>query len=247
MIYDLSQPLFNNGPQFPGQQPNSVTYAQRAQVQGATVERLELMTHSGTHVDAPFHFLPQLPTISELPLSYFYGPCVAIDLRPLEPGHGIDSDDLRKHEDLLTPGTFILLKTGWGDHRDNSAEFLTAWPYMTGDGAQYLLERGVKGMGIDALSTGGYGDKHAEEDAHVALLSAHKLLLEDIHIPDALLDGKRRHFAALPILVANAGGAWVRAIVWDTGDLDGEQPAPEERTEIPASVASLLDLERARR
>ena len=48
------------------------------------------------------------------------------------------------------------------------------------------------------------------------LLGAEKLLLEDIHIPDELLDGKRRHFAALPILIANAGGAWVRPIVWDT-------------------------------
>ena len=245
MIYDLSQPLFNDAPQFPGQLANSVVYAQRAAVSAATVERLELMTHSGTHIDAPFHFLPQLPSVSELPLSYFYGPCVAIDLRPIEPAHGITAEDLRPHESLLTPGVFVLLKTGWGDERNNSKKFLTQWPYMTGDGARYLVSRDVKGMGIDGLSTGGYGDEHVEGDAHRELLSHQKLLLEDIHIPDALLDGKIRRFQAFPILIANASGAWARCLVWDSGDLDSDTPAPEVRAEIPASVTSLLDMERA--
>ena len=247
MIYDLAQPIYNNGPQFPGQPPNSIRYHQRAAVDGATVERLEIMTHSGSHVDAPFHYKPELPCISELPLSHFYGPCVALDLRPIEACHPIDATDLRRHEALITGGIFLLLKTGWGDRRANTKEFLTSWPYMSGDGARYLVERGIKGFGIDVLSTGGYPDKHAEADAHLELLGHQKLLLEDIHIPDALLDGKRRHFAAFPILLANTGGSWVRPVVWDTGDLDGDQPAPEQRTELPPSVAGQISLERGPR
>lgn len=244
MIYDLSQPLYNNGPQFPGQPSNSIRYHQLASVAGATVERLEVMTHSGSHVDAPFHYKPQLPSISELPLSHFYGPCIALDLRPIASKHPIDSTDLSKHEAALAEGVFVLFKTGWGDERANTKKFLTEWPYMSGDGARYLVSRGVKGFGIDVLSVGGYPDEHAESDAHLELLSHGKLLLEDIHIPDALLDGKRRHFAALPILIANAGGAWVRPIVWDTGDLEGDSPAPEQRTMLPPSVAALIELER---
>jgi kynurenine formamidase len=167
-----------------------------------------------------------------------------VDLRPLPPAHGITAKDLRKHEALLSVGTFVLLKTGWGDHRANTKEFLTEWPYMTGDGAKYLVERGVKGMGIDGLSVGGYGDQDVEGDAHLELLSHQKLLLEDIHIPDALLDGKQRFFAAFPILVANASGAWVRAIVWDQGDLEGSSAATETPTQVPAQVAALISLER---
>ena len=245
MIYDLSQPVYNNGPQFPGQPPNSVRYHQHAQVEGATVERLEIMTHSGSHVDAPFHFEPELPSISELPLSHFYGPCVGIDLRPIEPNHAINASDLRKHEDRITKGRFLLLKTGWGDRRANTKEFLTEWPYMSGDGARYLVDREIKGFGIDVLSVGGYPDPRAEAESHQELLSRQKLLLEDIHIPDVLLDGKRRTFAAFPILIANASGSWVRALVWDAGDLDGDEPAPEQRTELPASVAGLIALERS--
>jgi kynurenine formamidase len=244
MIYDLAQPHYNHAPQFPGQPPNSVQYQQLAVVEGATVERCTLMSHSGSHVDAPFHYLPHLPCIQELPLSHFYGRCVALDLTGLPPSHPISADDLRKHEPLITIGAFILLKTGWGDKRANTKEFLTAWPYMSGDGAQYLLDRQVKGMGIDALSTGGYPEEHAEADAHKLLLGAQKLLLEDIHIPDALLDGKPRHFAAFPILIANAGGAWTRPLVWDDGDLDSDSNASEQVARIPQHVADSMALQR---
>lgn len=247
MVYDLAQPHFNGAPQFPGQPANTIVYQQLAAVAAATVERCELMSHSASHVDAPFHYLPQLKCIHELPLGHFYGPCVAVDLRPLQPSHPIGAEDLRKHETVIAAGCFILLKTGWGDRRANTKEFLTAWPYLSGDGARYLLERGVKGIGIDVLSTGGYGDYHVEADAHMVLLGAEKLLLEDIRIPDELLDGKRRHFAALPILIANAGGAWVRPIVWDSGDLDGDTPAPESGAVIPDGVDYPVKLQREQR
>ncbi len=244
MIYDLAQPHYNHDPQFPGQPPNSIEYQQLAVVDGATVERCTFMTHSGSHVDAPFHYLPHLPCIHELPLSHFYGSCIALDLRGFARSHPIDADDLRKHEALITADTLILLKTGWGEKRSNSKEFLTAWPYVSGNGAQYLLDRQVKGIGIDGLSTGGYPDKHAESDAHELLLGAKKLLLEDIHIPEPLVDGKRRHFAAFPILVANAGGAWTRPLVWDDGDLDSNSSAPELAATIPPSIAAAMALQR---
>ncbi len=247
MIYDLSQPHFNGAPQFPKQPPNSVEYQQLAIVEGATVERCTFMTHSGSHVDAPFHYKPEMPTISELPISHFLGRCVALDMRGFEPEQGMTADDLRKHEKLITPGIFVLLKTGWGDKRANTKDFVTAWPYMTGDGAKYLLECGVKGMGLDGLSTGGYPGTDAESDAHLVLLGANKLLLEDIHIPDELLDGKERFFACLPILIANAGGAWVRAIVWDKGDLESETPVPEYKAMIPESVSAQIELMRSPR
>lgn len=245
MIYDLAQPLYTNCPQFPGQPPNSVRYHQHAVVDGATVERVELMTHSGSHVDAPFHYHPLLPSISELPLQHFFGCCVALDLRGLTPKHGINRADLEPHEERILDGVFLLLKTGWGEERRNTKRFLTEWPYMSGDGAQYLLERNVKGMGIDALSTGGYPEKHAESDAHLLLLGAQKLLLEDIHIPEPLLDGKVRFFSAFPILIANASGSFVRPVVWDEGDLEKSRSESASAARVPEQVQSMIDLERS--
>ena len=76
------------------------------------------------------------------------------------------------------------------------------------------------------------------------MLGANKLLLEDIRIDDALLDGKKRHFAAFPILIAGAGGAWVRPVVWDDGDLDGETAVEEKTAHIPDSIRAQMQLQR---
>jgi kynurenine formamidase len=69
------------------------------------------------------------------------------------------------------------------------------------------------------LSIGGFNDEKKETEAHEVLLGAKKLIIEDISIPDALLDGAPRHFAAFPILVAGASGAWARAVAWDHGEM----------------------------
>lgn len=230
MIYDLSQPLYHDCPQFPGQPATVVKDALRASVDGATVERLELMTHSGTHIDAPCHFFPGAEAQGDLPLSHFFGAAIALDLRPLKPGHGITGSDLRRYEGLVRRDDIVLLKTGWGDQRGNTKEFLTEWPYLTGDGAEFLLQREVKGVGIEGLSLGGYRDPGKERDAHLALLSRKKLIVEELRIPEAMLDGRHRNFAALPVFIPRAGGGWTRAIAWDPGDLDCVTRDKEERS-----------------
>ena len=90
------------------------------------------------------------------------------------------------------------------------------YPYLDGDGARYLLERNVRGVGTDAVSIGGYGDPSVGEPAHLVLLSAGRFIVEDMHLPDVLLDGRRRTFCAFPILLAGAGAAWARPVAWDS-------------------------------
>jgi arylformamidase len=219
MIYDLSQPIFNNVPQWPKFHPTSMTVPHLTATESANVERLELMTHTGTHVDAPFHFFPEAETVDALPLKHFHGPCVALDLRHKEPASGIMRSDLEPHAKKIQPGVIVLLKTGWGDKRALSKEFLTAWPYLTGDGAEYLVSLGIHGVGIEGLSIGGFDDAEKETAAHKVLLSAKKLIVEDICIPEALLDGRVRHFAAFPIRIEKASGGWTRAVAWDQGEM----------------------------
>jgi arylformamidase len=219
MIYDLSQPIYNNVPQWPTLRPTSFTVPHSTATGPATVEHLDLTSHTGTHIDAPFHFFEDGETIDALPLSHFHGPCVALDLRHKTAGSGITKSDLAPFRDRIHPGMIVLLKTGWGDKRALTKEFLTAWPYLTGEGADYLVSRGVHGVGIEGLSIGGFNDPEKEQAAHKSLLGAKKLIVEDIQIPEAMLDGKSRHFAAFPVLIEKAGGAWTRAIAWDEGEM----------------------------
>jgi len=180
---------------------------------------LELMTHTGTHIDAPFHFFPDAETVDQLPLSHFHAPCVAFDLRHKEAGSGIAATDLKPNASKIRDAMIVLLKTGWAEKRALTKEFLTAWPYLTGEGAEYLISLGIHGVGIEGLSIGGFNDPEKETAAHKALLGAKKLIIEDIRIPEAMLDGKRRHFAAFPVLIQGAGGAWTRAVAWDEGEM----------------------------
>jgi len=80
-------------------------------IESANVERLELVTHTGTHIDAPYHFFPDTETVDALPLSHFHGPCVALDLRHKKAGSGITAQDLEDHDDHIEHGFIVLLNT----------------------------------------------------------------------------------------------------------------------------------------
>ena len=220
MIYDLSQPLFNNVPQWPKFRPTTMTIPHLTALESANVEHLELMTHTGTHIDAPFHFFPDAETVDALPLNHFHAPSIAIDLRHKPAGSGITAADLRPFSRGIHPGMIVLLKTGWAEKRGLTKEFLTEWPYLTGEAAEFLVSIGVHGVGIEGLSIGGFNDPAKETAAHKVLLGAKKLIIEDIRIPDVFLDGKIRHFAAFPVLIEKAGGAWTRAVAWDKGEME---------------------------
>src|SRR6185437_4542457 len=220
MLYDLSQPIFNNVPQWPRFKPTSVTTPHMTAVGSATVERIELMTHTGTHVDAPYHFFSDAEAVDQLSLRHFHAPCIVLDLRDKAAASGITEKVLALLSPQLSAGVIVLLKTGWGDKRALTKEFLTEWPYLTGDGARYLVSAGIHGVGIEDLSIGGFDDPQKEKEAHQVLLRAKNLIIEDIHIPEASLDGKLRHFAAFPILISGASVAWARTVAWDQGELE---------------------------
>jgi kynurenine formamidase len=157
-----------------------------------------------------------METVDQLPLEHFIALCFAVDLRRLD--HiKIQPADLEPHLDADVAGTIVLLRTGWAEKRARTREFLMDYPYLSGEAAELLVSRGIKGVGTESLSIGGYQPGEGAPP-HLALLGAKKLIVEDLRIPNALLDGKRRWFAAFPIKLQGCGGAWTRAVAWDRGD-----------------------------
>ncbi|MFD0479557.1 cyclase family protein [Nonomuraea thailandensis] len=80
-LLDLSAPIETGMPVYPGDPEVSVGPALTAARDGVNVLSLHLGSHSGTHVDAPFHLDDSLPTLDELPLERFHGPAVVVDAR----------------------------------------------------------------------------------------------------------------------------------------------------------------------
>lgn len=215
MFYDLSQPIFHNVPQWPEYDPAIVSLRHSIAFKGFNAERAELTTHTGTHVDLPFHFFEDGATVDQMPLETFFAPAIALDMRAKDPGSVIGRGDIERHANAIAEGDVVLLKTGWGEKRAMTAEYLRAWPYLDRQAAEYLVECGVKGVGVDTLSIGGIGEPERSRAPHVPLLGAQRFIVEDMRIPDELLDGKKRQFCAFPVLIKGAGAAWVRAVAWD--------------------------------
>ena len=214
-IYDLSQPVYPNCPQYPDPTPRPVQVRlyYMAPIQGVNKEIVEMSTHSGTHCDAPRHFFDDGATIDQIPLENYVGPAVVIDLRHKDAGSQIERSDVAAVP--FEPGDVVLLNTGWGAKRANTKTFLTAWPWLGGDAARDLVDRGAKGVGIDAVSMGGYDDPAKAGPAHRAILGAGRFIVEELSIPDDVMDGRKRLFCAAPVKLQGCGGAWTRAMLWE--------------------------------
>ncbi len=216
-IYDLSQPVYANCPQYPDKNPRPVQIRllYSLAVNGVNKEIVELSTHTGTHCDAPFHFFDDGKTIDEIPLEAFVGPGAVLDLRFKEPGSVIAREDVVRFADHIQPGDVVLLNTGGGHRRANTKAFLTEYPYLSGEAAEYLADRGVKGVGIDAVSLGGYDDPSKAGPPHRALLGRGAFIVEELYFPDEVMDGEKRLFCAVPIKLRGCSGAWTRAMLWE--------------------------------
>jgi len=216
-IYDLSQPVFTNCPQYPDENPRpaQIRLFYMLAVQGVNKEIVEISTHTGTHCDAPYHFFEDGKTIDEIPLETYVGPATILDLRYKKPGSAIERGDIEPFAERIAEGDIVLLNTGFGHKRANTAEFLTEYVYLGGEAAQYLVDRGVKGVGIDAVSLGGYNDPSKAVPAHKAMLGSGKFIVEELYFPDEVMDGGERLFVAAPVKLRGTSGAWTRAMLWE--------------------------------
>jgi len=214
-VYDLSQPTFHNAPQWPEYEPTVVNLRYTIAFNGFNAERLELTTHSGTHMDVPFHFIQDGATIDRMPLEHLMGPMTILDLTGKEPESVISIADLERFGETVAADEIVLIKTGWGLKRASSEEYLKKWPYLDQSAAEYLVSRNVRGVGTDGLSIGGIGDYARSRAPHIPLLKAGKFIIEDMRIPDDLATNKRYFLCAFPILLKGAGAAWVRPVAWE--------------------------------
>jgi arylformamidase len=168
---------------------------------GANVSRIDLGAHTGTHVDAPRHFLPGGVGADGLGLEPFIGPCTVADATA-----AVGRIDARVVASLHLPRGVerVLLKTAnsrlW--ERDSfSSEFVR----LDGSGAAALVERGVRLVGIDYLSIG-------DPEAHRVLLGRRVGVIEGLDLRS--VEPGRHFLVCLPLKIAGCDGAPARALLW---------------------------------
>ncbi|NUW37992.1 cyclase family protein [Nonomuraea sp. SMC257] len=214
-LVDLSVPIATGMPVYPGDPEVAVGPALTAARDGVNVLALHLGSQSGTHVDAPFHIDDALPTLDELPLERFAGPAVVVDARGREPRSAIGAEAFAAVPAGGVP-PIVLVATGWSAHWGTGA--YAAHPYLTEEAARLLVDRGVRTVGIDALSVDPSGQAGPAEDfpAHRVLCGAHAVIAENLTGLDRVLAaqaaGRPVEAWLLPLRLPGADGAPVRAV-----------------------------------
>ena len=211
-LIDLSQPLFDDAPNCPVHPPVSFRRIGDHPEGGWRMEEIAMATHTGSHVDAPLHKIAGGKSISDLPLDTFVGPARIADLRGVAAGTPLTPALLAPKLAGLARGDIVLLATGWGDRRAKTEEWLHRSPFVDPAGARWLVERGVRGVGIDHYSIGGLGPLNAE--THTILLGAGVWVVEELKFPaEVFASPQPVKFWALPLNWPGCSGAFCRPVI----------------------------------
>lgn len=221
-IYDLTQQIYNGMPVWPGhvktviwdhdthegtrKEPDGYSWASKG---------IMLCDHGPTHVDAISHMDadPSAPTIDLIPLEKFYTSGVCLDVSEADPDGYITKDLLEKACEksgiAIKEGDTVLLYTGHYVNKYGTAEYLSRYAGLDGEATQWLIDKGIVNMGIDAPSTDNPKDKtfpsHLVSRAHWLI---HMENLADLRP----VIGKRFQFIGFPLNIRGAHGSPIRAV-----------------------------------
>jgi arylformamidase len=202
-IHDITVPLSAELPAYPEDPPVVITpWNSISGGDIANVSQLSLCSHSGTHIDAPRHFLDSGAPVDQLPLGLLVGKALVVEIR------GVKEIGRQELERLHVKGAErLLLKT------DNSklwsrAEFVKEYAALSLEGARYLLEAGVKLVGIDYLSVESF---EGDGEVHRLLLGNGIPILEGVNLSD-VAPGEYE-LICLPLKIQGGDGAPVRALL----------------------------------
>ncbi len=167
---------------------------------GVNESELTINLHNGTHLDSPFHMLVGREPTEFLNLADLITPCRVLDLTGVK--DAITQRDLAPHG--IQAGEFLLLKTD-NSHKD---AWYPGFVYIKPDAARYMAEKGIKGVGIDALGVERDQPDHA---THTALLGGGVIILEGLRLGH--VKPGRYTLIALPVKIKDADGAPARAVL----------------------------------
>lgn len=209
VLIDLSHPITAGMPVYPGDPQVAVTTALNIDDDGAAVARLELGTHTGTHLDAPAHTIPGGRTVDQLDLTLLDGEAcilpVQTDQTESLQEQQLDASDLRSLPAELP--RIVCIATGWDQYFH--AALHEHHPYLGLELAQELWRRGARVLGVDTLSPDPTS-KPAEFLVHEFWLGNDGIIVENLRQLTELPD--RVHMTILPLPLTGLDGSPVRAV-----------------------------------
>ena len=185
----------------------------RHEFEGRATRKVTLGTHTGTHMDAPYHFVKDGITIDRIPTDVLINKAYVIDVRPKGCFAKTTAKDIKKTGVKIEKGSGVIIHTGWYNkwmHRD----YYFKWPCLTMDACEYLADCGVSLVGLDVPSPDDPKDKIAFGEIsphHYHFLSRGIILVEFLANLDKISKNEIE-LIALPLKIRGADGFCARVI-----------------------------------
>src|SRR6266404_898253 len=199
-IYDISVPLSAATPTYPSDPIIEIkSWSELDRGDAANVSLLHFGAHSGTHVDAPAHFIADGSKVEALPLEHLIGEATVVELAP--DMMVIDADFIINNCNQASER--ILFKTRNSGFWNNPEEgFRTDYTYLESNAAQRLTEMGIRLVGIDYLSVEEF--KSEKHETHRILLAKGVVILEGLDLSN--IAPGRYELICLPLRIAGGSG-----------------------------------------
>ncbi|MDE2167705.1 MAG: cyclase family protein [Alphaproteobacteria bacterium] len=183
-----------------------------------------MFAHYASHVDAPVHFIEGAKSIDQAPLSQLLGPASLVDLSDHGEGKGITGDVLEDRGKHVRRGDIAILRTDWSDKTWETERFWKEGPYLSLQGADWLVERGVRAVVYDfaeefAVRKPNFQGKDCP--VHHRILGQEIYNIEYVHRLSAIR-APRLALMALPIKLVGSDGAPARVVAIEGADLPSE-------------------------
>ena len=217
-IIDITVPLTTDIPVWPGSRGIQITPVKKIEKGDSSNDsRVDFNLHTGTHIDAPRHFVQNGRTIEQLSLDIFVGSCFVVDMQDAADVTPENLSALNLPCDIKR----LLIRTRnselWGEH---TSEFKKDFTAFTNEAAQWIVDKGIKLIGVDYLSVQRYSDG---PETHQILLGADIVILEGLNLSN--VQAGFYELICLPMKLVDTEAAPARVVLRRKSETYDEQSA----------------------
>jgi len=190
-----------------------ITILGRLHIERRETRKLVMGTHTGTHMDAPRHFIEGGKTIDQIDPDLLIGPCTLIDMTNIPPFGEVSRSEMKRRLGSRTPKR-LMLRYDWSD-RIEKDDYYVAHPFLSEDCARFLAEIGVKLLAMDTpMPDNPKNGRNTDNDSpnHHILLGKDVVLVEYVTNLRALGKTEEIELFVLPLKIENSDGSPVRCL-----------------------------------
>ena len=177
---------------------------------GWNARTLELYSHSGTHMDAPYHFEVSPATIDQYPASRFFGIAHILDITSTGKQQLLKVEDLHPYWGKIKPGDSVLIRMGW-DHTFGTKNYTDGLPRIGEELAQRLVETKINMLAVEGPSVADVNNLPEVTRIHEILLGGDVIIIEGL-MNTHMIKGEKVFLVALPLKVKDGDGAPARVM-----------------------------------